>query len=613
MQKPRSTGNTIGLRRLALVVLSLACVNLNPPPEIELVDAASTPRRDTAAAVDAGADRLAPDAGALADLMPAEDAAGSPLDTPDAAPDTSPDAPLFDNGQRCAEAGQCRSRNCVDGVCCASACTQACSVCNAAGMEGACTPVLAGEDPGNECTQDPAASCAYDGTCDGRGACRRTLAGTECTAGRCTDSTEYAAGTCDGAGTCRPGASRSCSPNLCMGSSCASTCSGDSACQAGFFCESGTCRAKRAVGAACARIQECGSGYCVDGICCNSACTQRCSSCALAAAPGTCTAAASGQDPRNECPAQAASTCGRAGGCDGAGTCRLHAAGTSCAGPSCSGSQETAGSSCNGLGSCLPGATRDCSPYLCGSGACATSCTSSAGCAAGYACSGGGCVLAGLAFHWKFDEPSGTSAADASGNGRNGTYLGDSGIPAPSSSVPPITFSFSNPRSRAFAQASRHAVLLDPMPAALKTESFTLSAWFRATAADTNGSEIISGGNDYFLRLHPTQLEFAKRISLVSGSMFALCRPTFSGQLDGQWHHIAGVNGPAGMRVYFDGVEACTNTRTEPMLYTGSELAVGRHGGGLLSHDFDGNIDDVRIYTRPLSAAEVQSLARGGP
>jgi hypothetical protein len=45
-----------------------------------------------------------------------------------------------------------------------------------------------------------------------------------------------------------------------------------------------------ATGDSCATGSECGSGYCVDGYCCNSACSSTCYACNLAGSIGTCTA-----------------------------------------------------------------------------------------------------------------------------------------------------------------------------------------------------------------------------------------------------------------------------------------------------------------------------------
>ena len=217
--------------------------------------------------------------------------------------------------------------------------------------------------------------------------------------------------------------------------------------------------------------------------------------------------------------------------------------------------------------------------------------------------------MSGLLLYWALDEASGAAASDSSGNGFHGTGVGSAGTPVPSSSVP--TLRFADPRSRLFSKDSRHAIELLPMPSSLKVATFTLSAWFRATVVDTMGSDIVSGGNDYFLRLWVDQIEFLKRVSQNAGALYATCRQATSGHLDGRWHHIAAVNGPSGMKVYFDGVETCSNSRTEPVLYQGSAFYAGRPGADQTSHDFDGNLDELRVYGRVLSPAEIAGLAQG--
>jgi hypothetical protein len=316
------------------------------------------------------------------------------------------EAALLVNGLVCSGGGQCQSGFCVDGRCCNSRCTGGCETCAAAAAPGVCTAVADGEDPDNECERDPITSCARDGFCDGRGGCRRYAVGTECAPGSCSGSTETAASACTAAGACQMGTTRSCSPGVCMGGSCASRCTTAAECQSGFYCDGGgACRIKRASAAACASGAECQSGQCVDGVCCATACGQACHACNLAGSAGTCTPIADGQDPANECPAQAATSCGRAGACNGKGACRLHAAGTVCGTQGCAGSTETAAGRCNGAGACDPGATRDCNPYLCNSGgsACGSSCSGNAQCKTGNVCSAGSCVpapkLAGLTVH----------------------------------------------------------------------------------------------------------------------------------------------------------------------------------------------------------------------
>ena len=318
------------------------------------------------------------------------------------------------------------------------------------------------------------------------------------------------------------------------------------------------------LGDPCTQNAACLSGVCSDGVCCATACPGVCLSCNLPGAVGLCTVVPAGQDPQLECAAQPAETCGRAGACDGNGTCRRHPDGTTCA----------------------PGRT----------------------------CSGGSCegiAASGPALWWRLDEAAGTMAADASGNGRNGTYAGQPNPPAPSSQVPPVNFP--NPASRSFVSGGRSVIRLAPVPAALKPASnLTVSIWFRATTALTTGSDIINLGGDYFFRLKPDGIEWVKRATAAASGFYATCRLTgITSHLDGGWHHLAGVTDAAGMRLYLDGVVRAQNTRAEPIHYTYDQLMVGREGNGGENHDFDGTVDEVRLYTRALTPTEITALAGG--
>jgi hypothetical protein len=233
----------------------------------------------------------------------------------------------------------------------------------------------------------------------------------------------------------------------------------------------------------------------------------------------------------------------------------------------------------------------------------------------------------GPALRWRFDEPEGNLALDASGNGRTGAYIGENGMPAPTSDVPMVMFP--DAYSRGFTLGQRHAVQLSPLPDALKPAiDVTLTVWYRATAVDTNpppdggvvvptGSELVSAGNQFLLRLRPTQVEFSKRVmATATTGAFSQCFATVDNHLDGNWHHLAGVSSAEGIKVYFDGVERCTSdvaNAQKPIFYDqGRDLWVGRHGNGQTQWDFGGNIDDVRVYTRALPADEIAFLARGG-
>jgi hypothetical protein len=110
---------------------------------------------------------------------------------------------------------------------------------------------------------------------------------------------------------------------------------------------------------------------------------------------GRCVPADNGTDPRDECVVQLVDTCGTTGVCNGAGACRVHAAGLVCnSTPACDTTNASVVPSriCNGAGACVPNTPLSCNGFLCAAGVCGTSCTADSACVAGGFCSAGTCV-----------------------------------------------------------------------------------------------------------------------------------------------------------------------------------------------------------------------------
>ena len=183
---------------------------------------------------------------------------------------------------------------------------------------------------------------------------------------------------CDGAGACVTPSPMPCFPYRCGAAACKPSCTADADCQPPAVCTGGFCGLK-APGAICANKNECLSGFCEQGVCCQTACTGICKSCALTASAGVCSNIAAGTvDVLSRCSDQGAPSCGTDGFCDGSGACRLYGASTPCAQPSCPAGQstQTNGRTCNGLGVCQTATTLACSPYVCdGATACRGTCT----------------------------------------------------------------------------------------------------------------------------------------------------------------------------------------------------------------------------------------------
>jgi hypothetical protein len=334
----------------------------------------------------------------------ASDAPGTPKDAADApttdgpaeATPPGPDGPdaaaLRANGASCLSGGECDSTLCVDGVCCGSACGGTCESCNQIGKQGTCSPVPAGM-PAPECADQGAASCGFDGACNGGGGCRRYGPGVACKAASCQTSTYHPPSACDGLGTCVAASAVDCGPYLCDssggGATCRSTCvAGVVGCASPAVCANGSCGARvlKADGAGCVAATECASNHCVDGVCCASTCAGACMSCNQVGFEGTCRNVDAGRpDPRGVCTDAGATSCKQTGLCNGAGGCALYPSTTICAPGMCSGRVVTGARHCDGAGACPAGTDVDCSPFRCDAtkAACFTSCQSNAQCANG--------------------------------------------------------------------------------------------------------------------------------------------------------------------------------------------------------------------------------------
>ena len=301
-------------------------------------------------------------------------------------------------GNPCTCHDQCGSGFCVDGVCCNTACTGTCMACNVPGQIGSCTQVPDGLYPvvAGQCIVQAAASCGFDGKCDGRGGCRRYPDGSVCSPGRCEGGQVLDTKTCSG-GICRDGAAVTCTPFACDPASgaCFPHCTSDEQC-AGVKCVGGSCGPKP-LGGACTAAIDCESGICADGVCCNIACTGPCLSCSLPDRPGLCSPAAAGvKDPHGLCGQEAPSTCGETGTCNGQGGCSRYPVGSVCVPATCSGATLIPASVCDDAGSCVGGSSISCAPFMCAQGLCRGTCQSNEQCLTPALCVDGSCGPKGL-------------------------------------------------------------------------------------------------------------------------------------------------------------------------------------------------------------------------
>lgn len=301
---------------------------------------------------------------------------------------------ISDAGKPCAANFQCGTGFCVDGVCCDSPCMDLCRACTQSRTgqpDGACTFVVPDTDPDEDCPISGTGTCSTTGVCDGKGACG-TKAGQACGSPLClNESTQQDAPICGDDGVCAPSGASACNPYRCVGIGCLKTCASDVDCLNGAPCIEGQCIGQQSNGKICEGASQCKSGFCVDGVCCESACEQSCFSCIgnkTDDQDGLCKPVSKGRsDPKVKC-ALSEKPCGADGTCNGQGVCtQFKAEGEKCGSTSCSGTSVVE-KRCDGFGACEPKVTQNCEPYACDGATttCKSKCSSSKDCKPGSSC-----------------------------------------------------------------------------------------------------------------------------------------------------------------------------------------------------------------------------------
>jgi alpha-tubulin suppressor-like RCC1 family protein len=147
-------------------------------------------------------------------------------------------------GQPCQTAGGgcAAGTTCApDGVCCDQECSSSCMACDIPGFLGICTPVASGAPHGNRtaCTGTNA-TCA--GSCTGLSDGQCTYPTSNCGSGpTCSGNNSVGQATCSN-GSCLTPVAQACSGNFaCVGTACKTSCSADSDCVSGYFCQENTC------------------------------------------------------------------------------------------------------------------------------------------------------------------------------------------------------------------------------------------------------------------------------------------------------------------------------------------------------------------------------------
>ncbi len=223
---------------------------------------------------------------------------------------------------------------------------------------------------------------------------------------------------------------------------------------------------------------------------------------------------------------------------------------------------------------------------------------SNSGVAASFGSKNDSWLTDGLVGYWKFDEPSTAGTyEDSSGNDNTGTAAGNASTTA------------GKYGNGGVFDGDGDYIDVDNPTTAMDVSNVTISVWVKPNDVTFEGGIVVS------------PIDFNNKWGLIwnddSGGQPIVVSdlgPDITGRqaniapTRNQWHHIVAI--PSSHKLYVDGSEVETRDITESWMSYNGKLGIGRHYDSI---NFNGQIDEVRIYNRALSPDEVKELYEWAP
>ena len=201
-------------------------------------------------------------------------------------------------------------------------------------------------------------------------------------------------------------------------------------------------------------------------------------------------------------------------------------------------------------------------------------------------------VPSGLVGAWAFNEGSGPSASDASGRGNTGTVNG-------------AAWSTQGKYGGALAFTGSSTVRVPDSSSLDLSTGMTLSAWIRPTANQSGWRTIVQKETDaYFLNASNSTGALRPSGGGTFGSGDSYLSGTTASPLNA-WTHVAFTYDGTTQRLFVNGTQVATRAQTGNIQATNNPLWIG--GNNPYGEYFVGLLDDVRVYSRALTATEIQT------
>jgi hypothetical protein len=211
--------------------------------------------------------------------------------------------------------------------------------------------------------------------------------------------------------------------------------------------------------------------------------------------------------------------------------------------------------------------------------------------------------------HYAFESLTNGVVTDSAGNALDGHVVAASGSPS-------LVTSLAGYGKAVQLTGASHQWVDVPLLPVLDVDHYTLSAWVRYTGVQNDKTlerwEVLEKAGAYWMNVRTNGL-------VRVGGFYGGCTNPAWQNFDSTralkvnvWRHVATTYDGVRLRVYIDGKAAGSKAITGRTCVSGQPLAVGAKNApakGLNEAFWDGRLDDVRIYNRALSVAEIGQLA----
>ncbi|GAB3136390.1 hypothetical protein GCM10027290_00050 [Micromonospora sonneratiae] len=220
---------------------------------------------------------------------------------------------------------------------------------------------------------------------------------------------------------------------------------------------------------------------------------------------------------------------------------------------------------------------------------------------------------AGPVASYSLDEGTGTTAGDASGNGRTATLTGGGWTTGRlgtgfSADGDPLA-------DRALTLSGTGQYAATSVPVVRTDTSFTVAAWVRLRSDAANATALTQAGavNGGFQLYYSTThgWVFNRHATDVTGTTIIRAVSPTPPQIN-RWTHLAGVYDLSArqIRLYVNGALAATTAFVDPPWQASGGLQIGRlKYKGVFGEYWPGEIDEVRVYDRVAYPADIAELA----